>query len=71
MELNTAKNSYYENGDLSNYKNGKLEGVCKWYYKTGELQTECTYKNGEFEGVYKWYYKTGEVETECNYKNRK
>jgi antitoxin component YwqK of YwqJK toxin-antitoxin module len=44
-----------------NYKNGKLDGVQKTYYKNGKLFVESTYKNGKADGLKKLYYKDGQL----------
>lgn len=52
-------------------KNGKLEGVCKDYYKNGQLSSEENYKNGKLEGLSKWYYENGKLMEEVYIKNGK
>ncbi|WP_291113573.1 toxin-antitoxin system YwqK family antitoxin [Flavobacterium sp. UBA6135] len=54
---------------LENYKNGKLDGVRKVFYKSGELAEETNYKEGKREGSYKKYAENGIVMEELNYKN--
>ncbi len=46
-------------------KNGKLEGVSKHYYRSGELEMEANMKNGEaqFPSV-KFFYKSGQLKVE-------
>ena len=53
-------------------KNGKLEGVSKHYYRSGELEMEANMKNGEaqFPSV-KFYYKSGQLKREDCVKNGK
>ena len=31
----------------SNHKNGKWEGVCKWYHENGKLKSEGNFKDGK------------------------
>jgi antitoxin component YwqK of YwqJK toxin-antitoxin module len=54
---------------LEYYTKGKLNGVRKVYYKSGELAEETTYKNGIKNGVYKSYAENGVVFEESIYKN--
>lgn len=51
------------------YKNGKLDGIRKTYFSTGELAEEAMYKNGNKEGVYKVYLENGTVVEEAFFKN--
>ena len=41
-------------GTTPPYKNGKKEGVEKWYYRSGELIWEALYKNGQPISGYKY-----------------
>lgn len=54
---------------VENYKNGKLDGVKKTYFKTGELAEETMYKDGKKEGMYKVYLENGTVVEEASFKN--
>ena len=40
-------------------KNGKKEGLWKWFYSNGSLKKESSYKNGESNGPFTEYYKNG------------
>ncbi|MDR2905927.1 MAG: toxin-antitoxin system YwqK family antitoxin [Helicobacteraceae bacterium] len=52
------------------YKNGKIEGVWKGFYKNGELWLEAQYKNNVREGIQKEYsLSTGELEFETSFKD--
>ena len=51
--------------------NGKIEGLVKFYYESGALESEANYKNGKQEGLEKWYYESGALKLEVNYKNDK
>lgn len=53
---------------LEYYKVGKLEGVRKVFYKSGEIAEEASYKNGVKEGSYKKYAENGVVLEESNFK---
>ncbi len=54
---------------LELYVNGKLNGVRKVFYKSGELAEETTYKDGIKNGPYKSYAENGVVLEESIYKN--
>jgi antitoxin component YwqK of YwqJK toxin-antitoxin module len=54
---------------LENYVNGKLNGVRKVFYKSGQIAEETTYVNGVKEGLYKSYAENSVVIEESNYKN--
>jgi antitoxin component YwqK of YwqJK toxin-antitoxin module len=43
------------------YKNGKLDGIQKIYYKNGKLSEEMIYKNGKPDGLTKLYFKDGQL----------
>jgi hypothetical protein len=51
------------------YKDGKMEGTTRTYYKSGELKQEMPYKNDKAEGVARDYYESGKLESEIPYKN--
>ena len=54
----------------SNYKNGKLIGTSKSYYKNGQLESHGTYKYTESgvysrkDGVWKYYYDNSHLQRE-------
>lgn len=54
---------------IEKYKNGKLEGVRKVFYKSKALNEETTYKNGIKEGPYRKLTEKGIVLEEAIYKN--
>lgn len=54
---------------IEKYKNGKLDGVRKVFYKNKELNEETTYKNGIKDGPYRKLTEKGIVLEECVYKN--
>ena len=54
---------------VSNYKNGKLEGIGKEYYPSGELLEEILYANDKREGISKKYYKSGKILAERYFKD--
>lgn len=51
------------------YVKGKLDGVRKVFYKSGEIAEETTYKDGLKNGPYKSYAENGVLLEESNYKN--
>lgn len=53
------------------YKNGKINGVKKVYYESGQLSRETLFENGKTNGVVKSYYKSGQLEEEVTYENDK
>ena len=65
----------YYHEDLSSimtlelYVNGKLNGIRKVFYKSGEIAEETTYKDGIKNGAYKSYAENGIVLEESIYKN--
>lgn len=66
------KEYYEENGKIRSeveYKNGKLEGITKGYYKNGQLAYSATYKDDKRHGVEKWYYDDGALLRESAYIN--
>jgi uncharacterized protein len=53
---------HYKNGALSDsifYKNGKIEGLTKWYYPDGTISGEASYINGNQQGIRKEYSRAG------------
>jgi antitoxin component YwqK of YwqJK toxin-antitoxin module len=63
---------YYENGVLAsetNWKDGKLNGLCNWYYDSGRLQAEGNWKDGRQDGISRWYYESGRLKEMANYKD--
>lgn len=65
-------NKRYEDGILvreSNYKDGKIDGEQKSYYKNGKLRSIETYKNSTIVGVSKYYYENGNLQREDTFDN--
>ncbi|MDR2905049.1 MAG: toxin-antitoxin system YwqK family antitoxin [Helicobacteraceae bacterium] len=65
---------YYNSGALKYiepYKNGKVEGVFKFFYESGKLKYGTPYKNGKAEGIEKSFYEIGKLKSEISYKNGK
>lgn len=74
--------SYYTIGDelsvasTATYRNGKIDGVLKYYHTNGQLKTDALYIDGNPEGAYTTYYADsvatephGKIEYTCTYKN--
>ena len=49
------------------YKNGKLDGLQKTWYETGELLSESNFKNGFLHGESTNWYKNGQKKSEGTY----
>lgn len=59
---------FFENGNIqqeTDYLDGKKNGVCKIYYKSGEIKLEGSFINNSQHGKTISYYKTGQVFREC------
>ncbi len=56
---------------IENYKNGKLNGVRKVFYKENVLAEETNYEDGMKNGVSKIYSENKAIQLECNYINDK
>ena len=51
------------------WKNSRLNGIYREYYKSGALQCEGSYQDGRREGIFRGYYESGKIKTEKNIKN--
>mgnify|MGYP006184931433 CR=1 FL=1 len=63
--------NYWENGQkLSeiHYFNGKIEGACKYWYKTGQVKNVGFYKNGKMIGSFISYYDNGQIESHGDFR---
>lgn len=63
--------SFYDNGNIREngfLKNGKLEGIYKYYYSTGQVFEYIVYKNGDPINFVR-YYEDGDVKSEGFFKN--
>ena len=54
-----------------NYKNGKVNGWARMWYKNGNLHLEATYKDDKPHGVRTAYHENGQVFCRAEYKNGK
>lgn len=67
-----VEGSYYPNGQIRSkgtIKNGKRDGVWKWFHKDGTIWTDEKYSNGELDGEWKQYDKNGQLELKQVFEN--
>ena len=71
LDLSNAIVSTYDGNKMSNlkYENGKLNGLCKYYYPNGKSRSEITYVNGDEHGVATNYNTSGTVKRKYNVKS--
>ena len=50
-----------------NIKNGKRNGILKWFHKNGKVYKEGNFKNNKEDGVFKYYDENGKLEKEIIY----
>ena len=65
---------YYRNGNLwfiHNYKDGKPDGVQKWWHENGKRWYIQNFKNNKLDGVQKSWYDNGKKECILSFKNGK
>lgn len=55
--------------DIKNYKDGKLHGPVRIYYKNGTLKVRTQYVNGKPDGEYRKYAQDGTVIIKATFKN--
>lgn len=71
VSLQTGTETHRINGKISatvEWKNGKKNGISKWYYPNGQLEKTMTFKNGKRSGAYKTYYKNGRIKGDYTYR---
>ena len=71
-EKDDAVVSYWGDGVLKSelrYKDGKLDGVCKWYYRNGKPELEVTYAMNVLNGESTRWYENGNLEEKAYYKD--
>ena len=56
---------------LYNYKDGKLEGLCRHWHENGQLKYEYNFKDGKRDGLCRTWYEDGQLGWEDNYKDGK
>ena len=54
-----------------NVTDGKLDGLRKEWYSSGQLKHQLSYKDGKLDGFYKGWYPDGQIQTERNHKDGK
>ncbi|MBT5078694.1 MAG: hypothetical protein HOM61_07285 [Candidatus Marinimicrobia bacterium] len=65
-----TKTSYYSDGGVeyeSQYKNGILHGVTKYWDESGNLISEAIYLNGKLHGLWTSYFAGDWVKSKVNY----
>ena len=62
-------NEYFQTLSELHYKNGKLEGLQKYFYTNGILKQETHYVSDKKEGESREYYTTGKLKSIENYQN--
>ena len=70
IENTELKTSYYQNGNIeyeSEYKNGNLHGVTKYWDESENLISEATYSNGKLHGLWTSFFSGGSVKSIVNY----
>ena len=71
-EKNDAVVSYWGDGKLKSelrYTDGKLDGVCRWYYRNGKPEMEATYSMNVLNGESTRWYENGNLEEKSYYKD--
>jgi len=53
----------------NHFKDGKLNGKSKYWYKNGQLEQIVNYKNGVVSGLYRAYWENGSIKQESNWIN--
>lgn len=53
------------------YRQGKLDGEYKSYFKNGNQKMVCRYQEGKLDGDYKSFFKNGNQKVVCRYNNGK
>ena len=51
------------------YMFGKLNGICKYYFKNGSFSEISRYLSGKKNGLSKQYYSNGSLSSKINYEN--
>lgn len=66
--------TYYSSSDGSvrirePYKNGKLQGMVRFYYTNGKVSQEIEWENHKKQGLWKQYYPSGSLRLSAHYRN--
>jgi len=62
--------STHENGEREHdcpYKNGKKDGIERWWYESGALESEYTYSQGNLNGAYLRWFNNGKPKLVSTY----
>jgi antitoxin component YwqK of YwqJK toxin-antitoxin module len=62
---------YNDDGGLQrqeSWKNSRLCGIYREYYRSGALQSEGSYQDGRREGVFRKYYESGKINSEKTFR---
>ena len=62
--------SYWPDGKVKSelrYKDGQLDGQCKWYYSNGNPSMEAVYENNVLNGASNRWYENGNLEEKAYY----
>jgi antitoxin component YwqK of YwqJK toxin-antitoxin module len=62
----------FENGDtakITSYKNGKQDGVMKWWYPNKQLAQKRFFVDGRKEGIHKGWWPDGRIKFEYHFAN--
>ena len=51
------------------YKDGKLNGLCTWWYENGQKECEIRYEDGKQNGLSTWWCENGQIECEGFFKD--
>lgn len=65
------RKSFWENGNPKSvlvYVDGKLEGMCSWYYENGIIQQQTNYQDNKLHGKSIQYFESGAVSIEGRYR---
>ncbi len=71
LDGRVIKYQYGKPTEISEFKNGKLNGKKTIYSRGGQIQEEVEYKNGKVDGFMRYYNDKGEMIMEYMYKNGK
>ena len=71
LDGKVIKYQYGKPTEISEFKNGKLDGKKIVFSKGGKIQEEVEYKNGKIDGFMRYFNDKGEMIMEYKYKNGK
>ncbi len=71
LDGRVIKYLYGKPTEVSEFKNGKLDGTKRVYSRSGQIQEEVEYKNGKVNGFMRYYNDEGQKIMEYEYKNGK